>query len=263
MEREKIIILSIAIALTILLIIVPVSANQYVTTSADGKYSNPYPNKEYGEQFQSAERPHRLGFGIAELYGDADLGNISEFHWLFSIYLTDEQMELYYEWEFNDWDRPLIDALNELVPEQVTALPDDLVRYLHDHPNITIGHDPVADETMWHFNEDGSWTDPCGTQVPQNLVPRALYPGDDVGVVLNGGTTHEDYRYTFTPEMQAHLANLGLATDRWSLDPEFSTAVQNGAYIVTFEANTLQGERVSWTLIHKSDGSWTDAATGE
>ena len=81
--------------------------------------------------------------------------------------------------------------------------------------------------------------------------------------MLNGGTTHEDYRYIFTPEVQAHLANLGLATDRRSLDPSFSTSVQNGAYIVTFEANTLQGERVSWNLIHKSDGSWTDAATGE
>ena len=178
MKTNRITILSIAIAFAMLLIVVPVSANQYVTTSADGKYSNPYPNKEYGEQFRSADHPHRLGFGIAELYGDADLGNISEFHWLFSVFLTDEQAYQYTDWEYNDWDRPLIDALTELVPEQVAALPDDLVRYLHDHPNITIGHDPVADETMWHFNKnDNSWTDPCGTRVPQDLVPRLCIPG--------------------------------------------------------------------------------------
>jgi hypothetical protein len=264
MNKKHIAILSFVIALTIILLIVPVSAKQYVTTTADGKYSNPYPDKEYGEQFRSAERPHGLGFGIAELYGDADLGNISEFHWLFSVFLTDEQMDQYYEWEFNDWDMPLIDALTQLVPEQVSALPDDLVRYLRDHPYITVGHDPIWDTAGWHYNSlEDTWTDPCGTNIPQELLPRAIYPGDDPGVVLCAGTTNEDYLYIFTPEVQSHLANLGLATDRRSLDPEFSTSVQNGAYIVTFEANTLQGERVSWTLIHKSDGSWTDAATGE
>ena len=264
MNKKHIAILSFVIALTIILLIVPVSAKQYVTTTADGKYSNPYPDKEYGEQFRSAERPHGLGFGIAELYGDADHGNISEFHWLFSVFLTDEQMDQYYEWEFNDWDMPLIDALTQLVPEQVSALPDDLVRYLRDHPYITVGHDPIWDTAGWHYNSlEDTWTDPCGTNIPQELLPRAIYPGDDPGVVLCAGTTNEDYLYIFTPEVQSHLANLGLATNRISLDPSFSTSVRNGAYIVTFEANTLQGERVSWILIHKSDGSWTDAATGE
>jgi hypothetical protein len=255
MKRHYISFLTIAILFTMLLVIIPVNAEQHNTTTPDGKYSNPYPNKMYGEQFRNPDRPHGVGGKVTDgIYG---------VQWSFSIFLTDEQMDQYNYLEYNDWDRPLIDALTELVPEQVAALPDDLVRYLHDHPYITIGHDPVGDSLMWSSNEDSSWTDPCGTRVPQDLVPRALYPGDDVGVVLNGGATHEDYLYIFTPDVQAHLANLGLATDRISLDPEFSTSVRNGAYIVTFEANTLQGERVSWTLIHKSDGSWTDAATGE
>jgi len=238
-----------------LLVIIPVNAEQHNTTTPDGKYSNPYPNKMYGEQFRNPDRPHGVGGKVTDgIYG---------VQWSFSIFLTDEQMDQYNYLEYNDWDMPLIDAMTQIVPEQVAALPDDLVRYLRDHPYITIGHDPVGDTLMWSSNEEGTWTDPCGTLIPKELVPRALYPGDDPGVVLCAGTTHEDYLYVFTPEVQSHLTNLGLATDRRSLDPEFSTSVQNGAYIVTFQANTIQGERMSWTLIHKSDGSWTDAATGE
>ena len=264
MKTNRIAILSAIIILTFLLIIFPVSAKQYVTTSADGKYSNPYPNKIYGEQFRSPERPWASGFGFSEQYGDADLGNISEFGWTFVICFTTEENEEFRDWMFNRWDTPLIDVLELLVPEQVAALPDDLVRYLRDHPYITVGHDPVYNTMQWSTSDGGlTWTDPCGTLIPKELVPRALYPGDDPGVVLCAGTTHEDYLYIFTPEVQTHLTNLGLATDRWSLDPEFSTSVQDGAYIVTFEANTLQGERVSLTLIHKWDGSWTDAATGQ
>jgi hypothetical protein len=264
MKNINFTILAIAIILTIFLLIVPVSANQYVTTSSDGKYSNPYPNKIYGNEFRSAERPWASGFGISELYGDASVAPLSEFGWTFVICFTTEENEQFRDWMFNRWDTPLIDVLDVLVPEQVSALPDDLVRYLRDHPYITVGHDPIWDTAGWHYNSlEDTWTDPCGTNIPQELLPRAIYPGDDTGVVLCAGTTNEDYLYIFTPEVQSHLANLGLATDRRSLDPEFSTSVQNGAYIVIFQANTLQGERVSWTLIHKSDGSWTDAATGE
>jgi len=255
MKRHYISFLTIAILFTMLLVIIPVNAEQHNTTTPDGKYSNPYPNKMYGEQFRNPDRPHGVGGKVTDgIYG---------VQWSFSIFLTDEQMDQYNYLEYNDWDMPLIDAMTQIVPEQVAALPDDLVRYLRDHPYITIGHDPVGDTLMWSSNEEGTWTDPCGTLIPKELVPRALYPGDDPGVVLCAGTTHEDYLYVFTPEVQSHLTNLGLATDRRSLDPEFSTSVQNGAYIVTFQANTIQGERMSWTLIHKSDGSWTDAATGE
>ena len=192
------------------------------------------------------------------------MGPTWEVKWTFVICLTDEQMDQYVEWRDDNWDMSLIDALTQLVPEQVAALPDDLVRYLQDHTYITVGHDPVYNTMTWSTSDGGlTWTDPCGTVVPAILIPRSYYPGDALGVALCAGTTNEDYLYIFTPEVQTHLTNLGLATDRRSLDPEFSTSVQNGAYIVTFQANTLQGERVSWTLIHKSDGSWTDATTGE
>ncbi len=259
MKKNNFKILTIALIITTLLIIVPSSANQYVTTSGDGKYSNPYPNKIYGEEFRSPERPWVSGFGIGELYGDADVGPLSEFSWYFVICFTTEKNELFMKWMYDRWDTPLIDVLDELVPEQVAALPDDLVRYLRDHPYITVGHDPAHELTSWSSNEDDkTWTDPCGTHVPPALVPRAIVPGDDRGVVL-----WECLGSTYTPEVREHLAKLGLATDHESLAPSFSTSVRIGAYIVVFEGNTPTGERMSWTLVHKIDGSWTDAATEE
>ena len=253
MKRSRLTILTITIIFVMLLVIIPANAEQLNTTTPDGKYSNPYPNKVFGEQFRSPERPWAIGRGVT------DMGPTWEVKWTFVICLTDEQMDQYVEWRDNNWDMPLIDALTQLVPEQVAALPEDLVRYLQDHTYITVGHDPVYNTMTWSTSDGGlTWTDPCGTAVPAILIPRYYYPGDALAVALWG-----DEYSTYTPEVQSHLTNLGLATDRISLDPEFSTAVQNGAYIVTFEANTLQGERVSWTLIHKSNGSWTDAATGE
>jgi hypothetical protein len=259
MKMNRIAILSIAIVLTILLIFVPVSANQYVTTSADGKYSNPYPNKIYGEEFRSPERPWVSGFGIGELYGDAEVGPLSEFSWYFVICFTTEQNELFMKWMYDRWDTPLIDILDELVPEQVAALPDDHVRYLRDHHYITIGHNPACELTSWSSNEDDhTWTDPCGTHVPPALVPRAIVPGDDRGVVL-----WESFGSTYTPEVREHLANLGLAIDHQSLDPSFSTSVRAGEYTVVFQGNTPEGERKTWTFVHRTDGSWTDVATGK
>jgi hypothetical protein len=259
MKINRITILSAIIVLTIFLLIVPVSAKQYETTSADGKYSNPYPNKIYGEEFRSPERPYAGGFGVGELYGDATVGTDSEFGWTFVICFTPEEHEQFRDWMFNRWDTPLIDVLDVLVPEQVTALPDDLVRYLRDHPYITVGHDPASEIGSWSYNVgEDTWTDFCGTHVPSTLVPRTLVPGDDRGVVLWGCLGS-----TYTTEVQVHLANLGLATDHQSLDPTFSTSVKGGTYIVVFEGSTPQGERKSWTMIHKPDGSWTDAATGE
>ena len=253
MKRSRLTILTITIIFVMLLVIIPANAEQLNTKTPDGKYSNPYPDKVFGEQFRSPERPWVIGRGVT------DMGPTWEVKWTFVICLTDEQMDQYVEWRDNNWDMPLIDALTQLVPEQVAALPDDLVRYLQDHTYITVGHDPVYNTMKWSTSDGGlTWTDPCGTAVPAILIPRYYYPGDALAVAL-----WSDEYSTYTLDVQSHLANLGLATDRRSLDPEFSTAVQNGAYIVTFEANTLQGERASWILIHKSDGSWTDAATGE
>ncbi|MBP1927763.1 hypothetical protein J2741_000310 [Methanolinea mesophila] len=259
MKKDHFMILAITIFLTVFLLIIPASAKQYETTSADGKYSNPYPNKIYGDEFRSPERPYAAGFGVGEVYGDASVGTDSEFKWTFVICFTPEEDAQFKDWMFNRWDTPLIDVLDMLVPEQVAALPDDLVRYLRDHPYITVGHDPASEIGSWSYNVgEDTWTDFCGTHVPSLLVPRTLVPGDDRGVVLWGCLGS-----TYTPEVQEHLDNLGLATHHQSLNPTFSTSVKGGTYIVVFEGNTHQGERKSWTLIHKPDGSWTDAATGE
>jgi hypothetical protein len=188
----------------------------------------------------------------AFFYKNGDTGE--EYVWY--NYLTAEQGAELLELKEQYPDITIVGAFTIVAPDQLATMPEPM---RHAFENLPLYGNPDF-PYYTHDLINNVWTDPCGTIVPESDVPRNIYPGDSPGVALY----HEwPGSKTYTSEVQEHLANLGLATDQVSLDPEFSTSVQDGAYIVTFQANTLQGERVSLTLIHKSDGSWTDAATGE
>jgi hypothetical protein len=251
MKTNRITILSIAIAFTILLIIIPVSAEQLSTTTPDGKYSNPYPDKVFGEQFRSPERPWVSGYGVG------DEGPTWSVKWTFIICLTDEQSEQLHEWMFTDWDMPLIDALTQLVPEQVAELPEDLVQYLYDHPYITVYNRPQP--PCWSNPGNGdTWVDPCGTVVPLGDVPMVIKDG----INYQGVSLYDDINtYEYTDEVKMHLANLGLSPDAQTADITIITSIPNGRYTITIQANTPDGTLKSWTFRKESDGTWIDVNT--
>jgi hypothetical protein len=252
MKTNRITILSIAIAFAIILLAIPVSAEPLNTTTPDGKYSNPYPDKVFGEQFRSLERPLAGGYTVG------DEGPTWSVKWTFIICLTDEQNEQLREWMFNDWDMPLIDALTQLVPEQVAALPEDLVRYLNDHPYITVYNRPQP--PCWSNPGDGDvWKDPCNTVVPLEDVPLVIKDG----INYHGVPLYDDINtYEYTNEVKMHLANLGLSTDATTADIFITTSIPNGRYTITIQAKTPDGTQKSWTFRKESDGTWIDVNTG-
>jgi hypothetical protein len=252
MKRNCISILIIAIIFTMPFIIIPVSAEQLNTTTPDGKYSNPYPDKVFGEQFRSPERPWAIGRGVS------DMGPTWEVKWTFVICLTDEQMNQYVEWRDNNWDMPLIDALTQLVPDQVAELPEDLVQYLYDHPYITVYNRPQP--PCWSNPGDGDvWKDPCNTVVPLQDVPLVIKDG----INYQGVPLYDDVNtYEYINEVKMHLMNLGLSPDAQSADIIITTSIPNGHYTITIQANTPDGTQKSWTFRKEANGTWIDVNTG-
>jgi hypothetical protein len=244
-------ILSIIIVLIIILLIAPISAEQLNTITPDGKYSNPYPDKVFGEQFRSPERPWVSGYGVG------DEGPTWSVKWTFVICLTTEQNEQLREWMFTDWDMPLIDALTQLVPEQVAELPEDLVQYLYDHPYITVYNRPQP--PCWSNPGNGdTWVDPCGTVVSLEDVPLVIKDG----INYKGVSLYDDINtYEYTNEVKMHLANLGLSPDAQTADITITTSIPNGRYTITIQANTHDGTQKSWTFRKESDGTWIDVNT--
>ena len=208
--------------------------NRLNTTTPDGKYSNPYPDKVFGEQFRSPERPYAIGRGVT------NMGPTWDVTWTFVICLTPEQMDQYVEWRDNNWDMPLIDALTQLVPEQVAALPEDLVRYLKD-TNVPIYNRPQP--PCWSNPGNGdTWVDPCGTVVPLEDVPLVIKDG----INYQGVPLYDDVNtYEYTDEVKTHLANLGLSTDAHTADITITTSIPNGRYTITIQANTPDGTQKS------------------
>lgn len=237
-------------ALTILLFIIPVSAEHLNTTTPDGKYSNPYPDKVFGEQFRSPERPYAIGRSVT------NMGPTWDVTWTFVICLTPEQMDQYVEWRDNNWDMPLIDALTQLVPEQVAALPEDLVRYLKD-TNVPIYNRPQP--PCWSNPGNGdTWVDPCGTVVPLEDVPLVIKDG----INYQGVPLYDDVNtYKYTDAVKMHLANLGLSNDATTADITITTSIPNGRYTIMIQANTPDGTQKSWTFRKEADGTWIDVNT--
>ena len=126
---------------------------------------------------------------------------------------------------------PLSDALSQLVPDQVAALPDEQKSLFNNPGYRTIVFSPISvEETSRYY-------------VPLYFIVDSEY----------------------TDEVKVHLANLGLATDYYAVDLTVSAQPPEGvipgykgttdtdrpAAKIVMEGNTPEGTRKSWTFLYK------------
>jgi hypothetical protein len=235
--------------LLITFIVIPALVTADITTPFP---YNPYPNKIYGEEFRSAESPYGGGWGISYVFGNGTVCT-----WQIEFFLTPAQMDQLTQWAQDDGTMPMIDAFIQLVPEQVAALPEDLRNYLYERRDIQLN--PKGDPVWSHDEINHIWADPCGTIVPESNVPRNILQGDSTADLLYEGSGTDSY----TADVVHSLTNLGLATSPDTLDPIITTSILNNQYTINFQGNSPTGESRQWTLIHESDGTWVDSATGK
>jgi hypothetical protein len=189
-----------------------------------GVYTSPDPFKVYGAEFESPDLIRVGRYSCATAGDDGDQGWYVAWKWEF--WLTPEQHAQFIKWKTEDPYMSLLDAMSELVPDQVATLPDDLKRYLVDY-----GYDTIVD----------------GVINSPELLPTPLY-----SVV---GSEYPD-------DVKRHLSNLGLSTDVGTADLTVTTLPWDGEILTTpsgdisrqtivTEGNAPDGTRKRWTFVTK------------
>lgn len=92
------------------------------------------------------------------------------------------------------------------------------------------------------------------TAVSRQVLP--LSPLQDYPVI-----TDPDGEAMFTPEMQQHLAALGLSTDMRTVNLSVSRLGREGTNTVTIRGTTPDGSQLSWTFRQDGSGLWFDTSS--
>jgi hypothetical protein len=252
MKMNRITILSIAIAFTMLLIFVPVNAEP--PYFSDGSKAI-----HYGDEFKQP------GLGGCA-YHSADFTTGMDY--CYTFWLTPAQYQLLTSITSDNPDISIYDAYNQVVPDQVAALPEDLQDYLKTHL-----FSPKSDgyASYHHFiltSPEGQvtdeWIDPSGNIVPEKCVPeRYLHPNPSESPWYFIQYYSDGRSPEYTPEMQQHLANLGLSSAYRSDIAAKSYFLDDGNYAITLTGSSPSGEELSWTFILGNDRVWRDSATGQ
>ncbi len=253
MKTNRITILSIAIAFTMLLIFVPVNAGPpYIS---DGSQTI-----RYGDEFKQPG----LG-GCVYKFVDFDIG----MDFSIGFWLTPSQYEQFTSIKTENPDTTLYDAYNQIVPEQIVVLPEYVKEVLKSEPIIHKGDSYPGFSHLFEYSSDGQlttdeWIDPSGNVVPETCVPeRYLYPNPSETPWYFIQTDQDKGILEYTPEMQQHLTNLGLSSAYRSDIAATSYFLDDGSYAITLTGSSPSGEELTWTFVLGSDGVWRDAATGQ
>ena len=252
MKTNRISILSIAIAFTMLLIFVPVNAEP--PYFSDGSKAI-----HYGDEFKQP------GLGGCA-YHSADFTTGMDY--CYTFWLTPAQYQLLTSITSDNPDISIYDAYNQVVPDQVAALPEDLQDYLKTHLFSPKGDGYPSYHHFILTSPEGQVTDelidPSGNIVPEKCVPeRYLHPNPSESPWYFIQYYSDGRSPEYTPEMQQHLANLGLSSAYRSDIAAKSYFLDDGNYAITLTGSSLSGEELIWTFVLGSDGIWRDSATGQ
>jgi hypothetical protein len=249
MKKYQFIILSIAFAM--LLIIIPVSAEPpYISDNSKTIHC--------GDEFKQP------GLGA---WGGGIVNFITGMNYDFNFWLTSEQDDQWRTMAAENPDLTVYDCFIQIVPDQVSALPEDLQEYLKNRLMTPKSDSYPGFQHGIYTSPDGQvtdeWIDPSGNVVPESCVPeRYLHPDpSDPGFYFiqyySDGRSPE-----YTSEMQEHLTNLGLSSAYPADIAATSYFLDDGSYAITLTGSSPSGEELTWTFFLGSDGVWRDGATG-
>ncbi len=253
MKTNRIAILSITITFAIILLVIPVSAEPAYISDNSGQTIH------YGDEFRQP------GLGSCG-YGFKNYITGTEF--VVEFWLTPAQYQQLIALTEANTDISIYDAYDQIVPEQIAALPEYVLDILKDRSYTPKKTGYPGFQHGIYTSPDGlvtdEWIDPSGNVVPEICVPeRYLHPDpSDPGFYFiqyrSDGRSPE-----YTPEMQQHLTNLELSSAYPADIAATSYFLDDGSYAITLTGSSPSGEELSWTFVLGNDGVWRDAATGQ
>jgi len=252
MMRKSVGIIIILLTFSMLLIFVPVNAGPpYIS---DGSQTI-----RYGDEFK---QPGLGGPAYKFVNFDISMDFFIEF------WLTSSQYEQFTSIKMENPDTTLYDAYNQIVPDQIAALPEYVKEVLKSEPIVHRGDSYPGFSKYIRTSPEGQvteeWIDPSGNVVPEKCVPeRYLYPNPSEMPWYFIQYYSDGRSPEYTPEMQQHLANLGLSSAYRSDIAAKSYFLDDGNYAITLTGGSPSGEELSWTFVLGNDRVWRDSATGQ
>lgn len=147
--------------------------------------------------------------------------------------------------------------LEKVAPQELNIMDDTIREMAFSSP---FGW-PTPEEADLYLKKERLWTmglsecisspDQSYQSPTQDVTPIIEYP------VIPSSSGEA----MFTPEMQQHLAGLGLATDPKVANLSISRITREGTDTVKIEGNTPEGSWKSWTFKQDESGLWYDTNT--
>ena len=250
MNNNKNVVLLITLAFVILLFSIP--------GGAEPNENNSGQTIHYGDEFRQPGLGS-CGYGFKNYITGTDF--------VVDFWLTPAQYQQLIALTEGNQDISIYDAYDQIVPEQIAALPEYVLDILKNRPYTPKGmgyrsyQHPIMTSPEGQVTD--AWIDPSGNVVPEKCVPeRYLHPDpSDPGFYFiqcySDGRNPE-----YTPEMQQHLMNIGLSSAYPADIAATSYFLDYGSYAITLTGSSLSGEELSWTFVLGNDGIWRDEATG-
>jgi hypothetical protein len=150
--------------------------------------------------------------------------------------------------------------LEKVAPQELNIMDDTIREMAFSSPFAPW---PTPEEADLYLQKERLWTmglsecisspDQSYPTSTQDVTPTIEYP-----VIVIPSSSGEAM---FTPEMQQHLAGLGLATDPKVANLSISRVTREGTDTVKIEGNTPEGSWKSWTFKQDESGLWYDTNT--